>query len=379
MNNQMQLKEYFNYIKSMEPIDAKVSFFMDRIRESGAVIKDAERVVLCGNTPFAKNVFKHKEWFGGRELIIEDDPVTLDLCEGGVYVLCTRPYLHKYISRLYEGGIKQIFPWQTLIALNPVFGENQIYAYTYEKIIDQIKDIIIHVDDYMEILGNLQDEKSKKVFINMLVYRLTYDWKCNLDVATVYEHYFDEDIINLESIKSFMDCGGYDGDTLDVFRKLKNDCFDEYYLFEPDDMLIKKAMEKGTDGCVFINKGVWSCVDTLKFRKETAAGNGTLKLVNKNEEYTEVPVTSIDAMNISPDFIKMDIEGSEIEALEGAKETVLRHRPVIAVCTYHKIDDYHTIYNKIKEIDDQEMYYKVFLRAQYNNVDTETYYLFVPN
>src|SRR5690606_9879084 len=43
------------------------------------------------------------------------------------------------------------------------------------------------------------------------------------------------------------------------------------------------------------------------------------------------------------DFIKFDIEGAEIPALEGARETIERFRPRMALCLYHKWDDVLTI------------------------------------
>jgi hypothetical protein len=68
------------------------------------------------------------------------------------------------------------------------------------------------------------------------------------------------------------------------------------------------------------------------------------------------------------DFIKMDIEGSELEALKGAEETIRRFRPRMAISIYHKDDDYFTIPLFIRNL---ELGYRFYLE-NYTISDGET-------
>jgi FkbM family methyltransferase len=52
-----------------------------------------------------------------------------------------------------------------------------------------------------------------------------------------------------------------------------------------------------------------------------------------------VKIRTIDGMNIRVDFIKMDTEGYEAQIITGAKETIKKYKPVIAMSAYHKPND----------------------------------------
>ena len=58
------------------------------------------------------------------------------------------------------------------------------------------------------------------------------------------------------------------------------------------------------------------------------------------------------------DFIKMDIEGSEPAALEGAGETILKYRPKLAIAIYHSVSDFVGIPNWILDLN---IGYKIFI------------------
>jgi FkbM family methyltransferase len=67
-----------------------------------------------------------------------------------------------------------------------------------------------------------------------------------------------------------------------------------------------------------------------------------------SEEEGTVQTVTIDDLWIRSqlsrvDFIKMDIEGAELEALKGAEQTIRRFRPKLAICLYHRPEDFVTI------------------------------------
>ena len=60
------------------------------------------------------------------------------------------------------------------------------------------------------------------------------------------------------------------------------------------------------------------------------------------------------------DFIKLDIEGSELAALEGARQSFLRFAPRFAICIYHKPEDIWTIPQFIKSLEKDGLRYELY-------------------
>ncbi|WP_207131900.1 FkbM family methyltransferase [Clostridium botulinum] len=84
-------------------------------------------------------------------------------------------------------------------------------------------------------------------------------------------------------------------------------------------------------------------------------------------------VTSIDEFLQGKEvtFIKMDIEGAELEALKGAENTIKRYKPKLAICTYHKPMDIVNIPIYLKSIVPE---YNIYLRHySYGPLDTVCY------
>ena len=63
-------------------------------------------------------------------------------------------------------------------------------------------------------------------------------------------------------------------------------------------------------------------------------------------------------------LIEMDIEGAEVIALTCLKDIIKEQRPVLAICAYHKKDDFVSIPELIKNTVDD---YRFYIRKYYPN------------
>lgn len=200
----------------------------------------------------------------------------------------------------------------------------------------------------------LADEESKRVYKDILNFKVSGKIKYLLssfcDKSKVYS-----DILNLNENEEIIDLGAYDGDTIREFTAATGGKYKHITALEPDKKSYKKLL-KNTDGMKNIstlNMGVWSKRDTLIFDAE-AGRNSKL-----SAEGVSIEVTDIDSLNIAPTFIKMDIEGSEMKALEGAEKTIKKYLPKLYICAYHRNEDLFALPLKIKELSEK---YKIYFR-----------------
>ena len=143
---------------------------------------------------------------------------------------------------------------------------------------------------------------------------------------------------NLNSDEVFVDCGGYTADTtLDFVNRTKSKGYKRIITFEPDPKLsdvIKKNIEP-YDNIVYIPKGVYSITGNLYFDSDGTSGGTFLKNENANHNgnKVKVEVTKIDDVPECTDatYIKMDLEGSEWDALHGAEKTILCQKPKLGI------------------------------------------------
>lgn len=188
------------------------------------------------------------------------------------------------------------------------------------------------------------DEESKKHFIAFLDQRAGCTYR---KLRSQKPQYFDDDVISFGDNEVFVDCGAYDGDSiLGFISHLKEKGINNYkkiYAFEADSNNIEKLQKNVSElpNIITIPKGVSDKKGILFFASE-----GTISS-RISDSGIQVPITKIDdeLNGESVTYIKMDIEGSEYNALFGAKETIIKNKPKLAICIYHKPEDIAVIPN----------------------------------
>lgn len=181
--------------------------------------------------------------------------------------------------------------------------------------------------------------------------------------------YFD--MFSAEQKEIFVDAGCWNGETSVAFAKWCSDQYEKIYAFEPDEIcwtLCEETFKKrNLCNIEFVKKGTWSKTDILHF---SGIGRGSSKIDENARTVGTISVTSIDE-TVGEDmvtFIKLDVEGSELETLKGACRTIQRCKPKLAISVYHKPKDLWELANYVLQLNAE---YKLYLR-HYTTCEYET-------
>jgi FkbM family methyltransferase len=196
--------------------------------------------------------------------------------------------------------------------------------------------ILQHGEDIAAAFELLCDDSSRQSYADQLQLRLRSDFDC-VGAPLASDQYFPG-LFSLSSDECFVDCGSYTGDTIQSFISQTDNCFRKVIAFEADpavsgglqtfinDIGIRAALHNTVVGAH--NGVVHFAGDGIGGGRITAASGCEVPCVCLDNALSRERVT----------FIKMDIEGAELQALEGAHRIIRRDRPVLAVCGYHKPD-----------------------------------------
>jgi len=211
-----------------------------------------------------------------------------------------------------------------------------------------------------EALALWADDESRMEYLRQIRWRLLGDF----DVLSKPVHhaiYFPSDLYRLRRDEVFVDCGAYDGDTVRLFAREARSEFGSIFAFEPDPVNFEKLSTTlgelpgaRPDTVTALRAAVGARNERLRF----AASGNAMSAIGENGAL-EVDVTTLDEAlaGSQPSFIKMDIEGSEPDALDGARHVIREHSPVLAISCYHRQDHLWRIPLQIARLNPNYRFY----------------------
>ena len=235
----------------------------------------------------------------------------------------------------------------------PVFGQglfdNKFFKDNFEK--------------FNAVYNFLTDDISKKTYFNIIKYKLTGNisllYDCQTDVKETFKN-----IIKPEKHSVYVDIGAYNGDTIREYVSFAgNDV--SVYAFEPDNKNFVKLSDNIKKLDLFsiklYNIAAWDKKDNLTFYSRSGR-NSAHTTSHSSAKAKIISADRADAyISENVDYINIDAEGSDLQALIGLENVINNCKPTISCAVYHRNEDMFEIplYLASKYID-FELYIRHF-------------------
>jgi len=258
------------------------------------------------------------------------------------------------IQQLKELGCERVLPvgllcWKYPDAFLPYYP------------LDLPHKVLNSASDVKAAFGLFSDEASRAEFIGQIRFRLLLDYDA-LGAPLGDDYYFRSELFDLRSDEVFIDCGAFDGDTVEDFIKFRGESFGSIVAFEPDPLNWTKLQDRLKRLPDTVRMKITAFPYALGSKERTVQFDSTgLDTARIGSGSVAVECVTLDRVlkHLDPTFIKFDIEGAELDALDGARELITRKRPVLAVSCYHQQSHLWDIPLKLAELCRE---YEFFLR-----------------
>jgi FkbM family methyltransferase len=248
---------------------------------------------------------------------------------------------------------KKLTPYQKRMLIGIVVGIRAGYEFAA-----RFSEYIKKNRDEIDVFINGLDEESKKEvktilgdidFFKYLRTNESFENKYKLltdaydESIFKYHHglkYLPQEVINSLHNRDFLDCGGYIGDSALIFEREFNPR--KIYSFEPDpsnyNLFLENIKSKNLKKVIPIREGVGEKTCVLKYHTlgrqsfASESGNAEMKVVSIDDFVSE--------RNLSVGLIKIDVEGTELDVLKGAKKSIKEFKPILLIGIYHNPEEF---------------------------------------
>jgi FkbM family methyltransferase len=203
-----------------------------------------------------------------------------------------------------------------------------------------------------QAFGLFEGRRSQCEFLRQLEFRLTADFGC-LRPPDEDPQYFPRRLFRPRADEYFVDCGAYDGDTLLELAEWTGGRFQGALALEADPANFA-ALERTIAGDHRLRGRVRASAHAVGRErcKLRFAASGMSSAAISEAGDIEVECSPLDETlaDERPTYIKMDIEGAEMDGLMGAAAVLRKGRPALAICAYHRQNHLWRIPSRIHDL-----------------------------
>lgn len=189
-------------------------------------------------------------------------------------------------------------------------------------------------------LTGFGDDASRAHHLQFLAWRqLRREWLFDGTVVANHNRFFIPEVLDaLESDPVFLDGGAHHGSVSLALDDLRPD-WRKIIAVEPD-TANRRVLEKTFHGHRPDGSRTRIIGEALSAESGKARFHSGLGYASQISPIGQDTVTliTLDALDIRPTFVKLHLEGGELDALKGGLETFRRTRPIIAATVYHNAD-----------------------------------------
>jgi FkbM family methyltransferase len=205
---------------------------------------------------------------------------------------------------------------------------------------DQPSRVLRSASDVRKAYAIFDGPRSQAEFVRQVELRLTGDTG-RLRAPDGDRQYFPSRLFHPLEDECFIDCGAFNGDTLTDFADWTGGSFRCAWAFEADPANFEAlertvAADSRLRGRVRARRGAVGA----RCSKARFAASGLPGAAISESGDIEVDCVRLDdaLAGEAPTFVKMDIEGAELDALQGASGILSARPPLLAICAYHAQD-----------------------------------------
>ena len=227
--------------------------------------------------------------------------------------------------------------YRVLVPCVPVFGDeifNRAFIESHEAEINAAYALF--------------EDGSKPIFAGCVNFMFGGELETLKSITSEKDEAFNN-ILCLNSNESYLDLGAYRGDTVEEFLHYCANDYNSITAIEPDRRTFKKLAEylENVPKSEAFQKAIYSKSQTLVFSSKAGRQSA---ISSKGEDIEAISVDELCA-DKTVTYIKMDVEGVEKEAIDGAVNTLQTQKPKLNIALYHKSADIFEIPLQIAKIN----------------------------